>query len=79
MSIDKAEIIQDAVALANIVDRYGDTKGERQDIVDKANELKALIVSPLAVDGVPPTDEELHALWEGLVSKIDAELNRGKG
>lgn len=76
MPIDKAEILKDALALADIAVRYGATKAERQVIVDKATELKNLITEPLHVDGVPPTDEELHAAWVGLQAKIDAELGR---
>ncbi len=72
--INKQQIIEDALALVKIATRYGDTKAERQVIVDKATELKNLITEPLHVNGVPPSDEELHAAWVGLIGKIDAEL-----
>lgn len=78
MTLNKSELLTDALALVDIANRYGATKGERQAIVDKATELKNLITEPLHVDGVPPTDEALHAMWTGLEGKIDAELARDK-
>jgi hypothetical protein len=79
MPINTQEILKDALALADIAKRYDSTKPERQAVVARATELKNLITQPLHVDGIPPTDEELHAAWIGLEGKIDAELARDKG
>jgi hypothetical protein len=76
--MDKQQILEDALALVRIATRYSDTKPEQKVIRDKATELKNLVTEPLHVDGVPPTDEQLHAAWVGLAGTIDAELARDK-
>ncbi len=68
------DILKDALAVADIANKYGATKADRQDIVDAATKLKDLLSSGLP--GGPFSDADLHAKAAAITAKIDAELAR---